>query len=63
LPYAYHPNPCSNLLRRMLDLYHSDPVGMRRTKPDYLTFNLAISSLSRDQMYGTTGGGGADGGR
>ncbi len=28
-PYAYHPNPCSNLLPRMLELYHSDPVGMR----------------------------------
>ncbi len=50
-PYAYHPNPCSNLLRRMLELYHLDPVRMRRMKPNYLLFNVAISLLSKDQMY------------
>ncbi|KAL3764024.1 hypothetical protein ACHAW5_005108 [Stephanodiscus triporus] len=56
-PYMYHPNPCSNLLRRMLTLYRADPIGMARMKPDYLSFNGAISSLSRDQMYRGGGGG------
>jgi hypothetical protein len=34
----------------------SDPVRMRRMKPDYLSFNAAISSLSKDQMYRNGGG-------
>jgi hypothetical protein len=55
-PYAYHPNPCSNLLHRMLELYHSDSVGMRWMKPNYLSFNAAISLLSKDQMYRNGGG-------
>ncbi len=55
-PYAYHPNPCSNLLHRMLELYHSDPVGMRRMKLDYLSFNAAILLLLKDQMYRNGGG-------
>ncbi len=56
-PYSYHPNPCSNLLRRMLVLYKSDTVGMYRMKPDFLSFNVAISSLSKDQMYRNGEGG------
>ena len=64
-PHVYHPNPCSNLLRHMLIVYHSNPSRMQRIKPDFLTFNIAISSLSNDPIYRQRmdGGGGGGGGR
>lgn len=49
-PYNYHPNPCSNLLSHMIQLYNSDRHAMARMKPDGLSFNIAISSLSKDQQ-------------
>ncbi|KAL9189384.1 hypothetical protein ACHAXT_009059 [Thalassiosira profunda] len=45
-PYEHHPHPCSNLLEEMLELYRGDPRGRARMRPDFLTFNTAISSLS-----------------
>ncbi len=49
-PYNYHPNPCSNLLSHMIQLYNSDRNSMARMKPDRISFNIAISSLSKDQQ-------------
>ncbi len=49
-PYNYHPNPCSNLLSHMIQLYNSDRNSMTRMKPDRISFNIAISSLSKDQQ-------------
>jgi pentatricopeptide repeat protein len=47
----------------MLILYNSNPTKLQRIKPDFLTFNIAISSLSNDdsiyrhRVYGGGGGG------
>lgn len=49
-PYNYHPNPCSNLLSHMVQLYNSDRSAMTRMKPDELSFHYAISSVYRDQQ-------------
>lgn len=48
-PYLHHPNPASNLLTQMLHLYNSNPEDNLRIRPDFITFNSTISSLSKEQ--------------
>lgn len=57
-PYNYHPNPCSNLLSHMIQLYNSNRNAMARLKPDGLSFNITISSLSKDQQVEVSSRGG-----
>ena len=42
----------------MIELYNSDRNGMARIKPDKISFNTAISSLSKDQLMEVTPGAG-----
>ena len=50
LPYQHHTNPVSNILYQMIELYNSNPESMRRMKPNYISFNTAITSTSRDEF-------------
>jgi len=51
IPYFHHPNVTSNLVSQMLQLYNSNPTKMERMRPDFLSFNVAISSLTREQHF------------
>ena len=48
--YYHHPNPISNILSQMLNLSIDAPQNMSRIRPNSLTFNMAITSLSKWQM-------------
>eukprot|EP00985_Skeletonema_marinoi_P019683 scaffold11392_cov125-Skeletonema_marinoi.AAC.3 len=51
LSYSHHPNAPSNLVSQMLQLYNENPSEMERIRPDFLSFNTAIASLTRDQHF------------
>lgn len=48
---AYHHShhPPANVLSEILHLYKQNPDGLSRIRPDRITFNMAISSLSSHQ--------------
>ena len=46
-PYFHHPNPQSNILAQLRKLYGTNPELYERIRPDFLTYNNAISGLSR----------------
>ena len=46
LSYSHHPNASSNLVSQMLHLYNENPSEMERIRPDFLSFNTAIASLT-----------------
>ncbi|EJK76927.1 hypothetical protein THAOC_01276 [Thalassiosira oceanica] len=46
-PYFHHPNPQANILAQLRKLYESNPELYERIRPDFLTYNNAISGLSR----------------
>ena len=60
LPYQHHTNPVSNILYQMIELYNSSPESMRRMKPNYISFNTAITSTSRDEFNNNSYGNGND---
>ena len=49
--YSHHPNAASNLVSQMLHLYNTNPSKMERIRPDFLSFNTAIASLTREQHF------------
>lgn len=49
--YSHHPNAASNLVSQMLHLYNKNPSVMERIRPDFLSFNTAIASLTREQHF------------
>lgn len=51
LSYSHHPNAPSNLVSQMLHLYNDNPSEMERIRPDFLSFNTAIASLTREQHF------------
>lgn len=51
LSYSHHPNAPSNLVSQMLHLYNENPSEMERIRPDFLSFNTAIASLTREQHF------------
>lgn len=51
LSYSHHPNAPSNLVSQMLQLYNENPSEMERIRPDFLSFNTAIASLTREQHF------------
>ena len=48
--YFHHPNPCSNLLCHMLEQFDANAANMAWIKPDFLSFNTAITSLAAEQI-------------
>ena len=51
LSYSHHPNASSNILSQMLQVYNRDPTKMVRIRPDFLSFNTTIASLTREQHF------------
>jgi pentatricopeptide repeat protein len=49
--YSHHPNAPSNLVSHMMNMYNKKPSVLERIRPDFLSFNTAIASLTREQHF------------
>ena len=47
--YQHSAHPPANILSEMLSLYKQNPVAFSRIRPDRISFNMVITSLSKHQ--------------
>lgn len=47
--YQHSAHPPANVLSEMLSLYNQNPVDFSRIRPDRISFNMTITSLSKHQ--------------